>query len=63
MPEAIVESNAALDRLLLSLRLRMEQALQNHQRISMHARAGIVRGSFSEEDGSFDFWMRIEPKP
>ena len=63
MPEAIVSTRGAIDNLLAALRRRLEAALENGQAVRCHAREGMKRGSFVEADGSFDFTMRIDPKP
>lgn len=63
MPETIVGSNKAIEALLNMLRRRLEDAVKNGQRVSMNARAGMKRGSFTEEDGSFHLDMYIDPRP
>jgi hypothetical protein len=69
MPEALVPTNEAIDRLLGSIRARLEQAFRDHQRVSVHAAAGMKRQVWREgqtitpeEDGSFSLTLRIEPR-
>ncbi len=69
MPEALVPTTEAIDRLLGSIRSRLEQALRNGQRVEVHARAGMKRQPWREgatitpeEDGSYALSLYIEPK-
>jgi len=62
MPEALVPSQDVIDRLLAELRRRLELAVAQKQKVRAHVRAGMQRGSLTEEDGSFDFHLFIDPK-
>jgi hypothetical protein len=69
MPEALVPTSEAIDRLLGSIRVRLEAALRNGQRVQVHARAGMKRQVWQpgvdikpEEDGSFSLSLEIEAR-
>jgi hypothetical protein len=60
LPDCTVPQPEAIERLLGMIRLRLETALRNGQRVSCHAREGLR--TLSEKDGSFTFSMHIERK-
>jgi len=62
MPEALVPTEDAIERLLGSLERRLREAFHNKQRVTVHGRENMKRGSLTETDGSFDFILHIEPK-
>jgi hypothetical protein len=70
VPEALVPSAEAIDRLLGTVRSRLEEALRNGQRVHVNAHAGMKQQVWRpgetnvvmEEDGSFSFTLWIEKK-
>lgn len=69
MPEAIVPSGPMIALLLAELRRRLELAVEQKQKVRADIRAGMKQQAWRpgvdvvpEEDGSFDFLLRIEPK-
>lgn len=65
----MVPTAEAIDRLLGSLRSRLEEALRNGQKVEAHARAGMKQQAWrpgepilAEEDGSYSFTLHIEKR-
>lgn len=61
MSEVTLDSDDAIDRVLNVLRFRMQEAVQEHRRINMTARASCARNTV-QEDGGFMFSLNIEPR-
>lgn len=69
MPDAIVPTSEAIDKLLGMLRGRLEEAFRHGQKVEAHARAGLKQQVWepgkavqAEEDGSFAFTLHIEKR-